>query len=391
MKTLQEIHEFIESEITHSKEREICRKVIKSQELLESSDLLDVEISLLLARLERGASNFTYENWGHKEYNYLSQRAMTVKNQKLRARYNQLLFNGDRNYKRQENAINAIEAYLNILSNSLCGIWTQEGIDSQYYIEVISNMLGLSSAISNFNERVIKEQITSVIETRIQQSNSHKYILISTLLEYSQIYKARDLVGFQEILEDTIKECWADNNFFTVPKVIEAGIKISNKLNQDNKNWYELLGQNYEQFAEFGKDDRTGMIPPMMINNAIIAYQKSGNTAKVQELGAKYPSLAEKVKLASFKWKLDARLAQQLSDMIDKQVGMLIPAGSDAIYEYFKFHLFLPDKDYLLKVNNPIRDQFELYTKIGFDINKNIIPNPKTKEDQEKRKCKMHI
>lgn len=329
----------------------------------------------------------SFDLWDIDYYKYLKNRIQSVKHDKLIARYNQILFNGDVKLKREEQAKAAVDAYIRIIENGDYPVWPEGEQQEWSFIKLFDNLIGLSVSVKNYRETDIKNLIHSLLTERLADDLVFKHTMIHCLLGFPKMFKARDLEVMEEMIEDIVFKNWTDQNYFGTTHIIETGLALARRRKTDEKRWYEMLGRNNELFASQRSDDRTGIVPLTKTRDAILAFKKAGNTAKVNELGSKIIKLKENLRLTPVHRRMFKGKESEILGIINQQAQILLESDAENIFEYLKHQLFLPDEDFLLHIHNNVGNVFMpsdllgLFSVTALDLNKNIKAQPETGEE----------
>ncbi len=407
MNSIQDVQAFIQNTINSLSE--VCiYSTISKQAVVPDSELkmLECEKQCLLFRYEKGevlsrAFNDadrtikypSFELWDEEYYEYLNHRIKDLRHDKLIARYNQVMFNGDAKYKREDHAKAAADAYLRIIEGGVYEVWPPGEQSEWTYINVFSNLLGLSVRIKNYRATDIKKLIHTLLAKKLADDTAFQHLMIQTLLDFPKMFKPSDLDGMEEIIEGIVSQYWKDHNYFAAPMIIETGLKLARKRKTNVKKWYEMLGRNGEYYAEHKADDKTGIIPLTQIKAAMTAYQNAGNKDKVKELSARLTGLKENLRLSSVKVQLFKGKEKEMEEKLNQQVKVMLDAGAERCFEYLKHQIVLPDEELLFHIYSHVGNVFMPNDPIGlfniseFDLNKNIKAPAQT--DEEERQAKL--
>jgi|GEM_PF-3678076 len=388
MRSINQVQVFINNSIYSLNGRQICIALNKESSIPDSEkEFLECEKQCMSCMLKKDDHYPLYDTWTDEHYIYLKDRAKSVTHDKLIAKYNQILFNGDPKHRRQEQAQAAINAYIRIIESDKYEVWPDDGYSEWTYINMLNNLIGLSVRIKNYKESDIKALVRDLLTVKFSTDKDFQYSLIHSLLDFPKMFKAPDLDGMEDILEEIVQNHWKGQDFFSTSHIIETGLRVAAKRKTDVKRWYEMLGKNYEFFAAYRADDPTGIVPLKMTHKAMVAYQNAGNTVKVDELGARYPALADKLKLTSVKISIFKGKEKEMGEKLNEQVQTMLDAGAENIYYYLKRQIVLPDEELLIHIQKNAGNVFMpldllgLYTFTEFDLNKNIKAQPETEEE----------
>ena len=110
MKSMCEIQDFIEKSIDILDGRDISAALYKQANVPETeNDQLECERHCMFCMLQEDDHYPIFSDWKDSYYHYLIDRAASVSHDKLIAKYNTILFNGDQKFKRQGQAEKSTE------------------------------------------------------------------------------------------------------------------------------------------------------------------------------------------------------------------------------------------------------------------------------------------
>lgn len=403
--SIEKVQAFIDTHIDRYTEVQIYRVLYVEGNLTEAEYYkLDCEKQCMFFILEDGGVRHrayddeaglneypSFKTWTEDYVDYLQQRASSVRHDKLIARYYQILYNAPGG-KHQNDAKSAIDAYIRVIDSGKYDPWPEWSNEQWRYLNILRNMLSLSTQVKDYKKSEIKSLIQKLATEVLKGDHGFLKGVGSLMIEHPKYFDRTALVSMEGIIEKVVIERWTDKDYFITPGTIDIGMQLAEKAGTDIKKWHRKLGQNYEMFADKRADDKTGMIPMEMTKRAMEAYQKAGDRQKVEELGVRYTRLSKNLKLTPVRIKLIDSKDSQMFDMLHQQVEILLAAEAEAIYQYLKHQLFLPDEEFLdhvsLKSGNVVmNDPFSLFNRIDFGRNKNIRNQPET--DEEKRQDQL--
>lgn len=326
-----------------------------------------------------------FENFNDDAYSYLKDRAKKVKNDFLIARYNQILWNSPTKHKHQQQAKNAVDAYLRILENKDCYNGDRHSLND--CIEIFKNGFSLCLMVK-YKVNEFKQLFHSYLFEKTKFQDHYKIYLLQFLLELAQI-KKDDFIDTKELLLKISKKFRIDKkDFFFLKTIFETGLKIAQKSNEDTKIWNKRIGDACCKMAESRMDDETKMIPLNLYKDAISYYKLAGAVKKIKDTEDKYFEVKRHLKLATVRFPLEDEHAEIMHKLIEAHVKDLLTRSPNEIFVYLTHGTdIFPNIKVLNEIAKKEKDSFaDIATMISFDINKNISTGKESKKGKIKAK-----
>lgn len=331
--TIEEFYAFLETNINGldiwNDDVAGLRQLINIQNNDELKRHLVLETYVFEWRLENGecksnhsivykdGSTYEYPNFYSFEegdYVYLVQRANTVSNDFLIARYNQILWNSPKEHKQSSylQARAAIDAYLRILNDSNCFSEEKQGNNC---IDILFNALELASHIK-YRVEDCKKLYKKWLFNEGQLHRHIKGLLLKRLSENSNIKKV-DLKGattlLEKLSEQNIKE---EGDLSWRLYYCETGLKVAQKCNEETKSWNKNIGDCYVAMAEARMNEESNMIPIDFLRNAILYYKAAGLIEEIEKNERVISELRANVGLSEITYTIEGDKAKILLDFI---------------------------------------------------------------------------
>jgi hypothetical protein len=229
---------------------------------------------------------------------YLSQRAQSVINNILKARYSHILWNSQ--FKRQPQAMTAIDSYL-LISNDLEKIAVNVPNDPHPGLELLNCIENTFALCVNVKYKIddIKSKILNLIllyNNTITSAFALKYNLISLVLNNSINFQKDNILGFADICKDIAVSLESKSNIHGAITMLELGLKIDKQLNNDITNWNEEIAKLYEKLM-IQAEGNENLAINSYCQSAIEHYKAAKNDQKSSELEKKYIELKQSMKL----------------------------------------------------------------------------------------------
>lgn len=327
----------------------------------------------------------SFNDFGEKGLAYLIERSKIVKSQHLTARYNQILWNSHAPFKRQEQAKNAIDAYLKILNNLNCN--KEERKEGWDCLEIMKNGFKLSLQLK-YKVDSYKTLLKYWLYEKNKFPKDSKIFILKFMLDLPQLRK----VDFNGSL-DLVKELGAERNnkkpdYFFIKEIYETGLKVAQRTGNDTKIWNKRIGDAIIRMADSRMDDETRMIPLSLLKEAIPYYKLSGLVKKVKEVEHRYFELKKELKLSKFEIPLKDEAADALDEYLKNKTAKLLEYTPENIFGYLLTGTdIFPKKQWLIEMGKDRDSAFlDFVTTMRFDINNNVSKEKDTKDAKVKAK-----
>ena len=156
---------------------------------------------------------------------------------------------------------------------------------------------------------------------------------------------------------------------------LKIALRLNDKLNSNRADWYNYTGKMFEEFAEFRKqDDKIGMMPLRFYSESMSCFKSAGNKISFGRVSKKFQDQKSKLNLGRFRYPVKKSNLIQIEKFNQNKIEILKIKSSIFILDYLVFGIdILPHKS-IYEIRNK-NEWFEsmVFSKIEFDINKNII------------------
>lgn len=344
-------------------ERKILRTEIDSLNFL----LVDGQVKPLASTTdESGLSIKEYpslKDFDDESLAYLQERAKSTSNDRVKARYNQIL-SSSRLKEKGLNRKAAVDAYLKLIG---------EGIKSNDFnniYEDVTNAMHLSHS-TDYRKTEVNKIVMTLIENDLLPYN-HFVILVPRALKIKSFLSSTDLVRLARKGEK-IWKAGEKHGLFAYHRIVDVSTSISQRLKRGVKKWQSRLGSLYEQAIDSRKDDTFGMLAIDFCEKAITHYRNSGNKVKVTALLKRLVKLRANLKLSTVEITIPADDLKGLYEYHKKYVSNLLKNTPDEIFAFLAgAPNVLPDlKSVQASVKARERSFMDGINVIKFDINKN--------------------
>jgi hypothetical protein len=362
-------------ELANSISEEAIKKKIKWECAVFDFELINGEIKPLHSTTaEDGTTILSYpsfEDFNDEGYLYLKERAKTVKNDYLIARYNQILWSSPTKYKHQQQAKDVVDAYLRLLKNTDC-VAEKKG-DGMECLDMLKNGFSLSLRI-RYKVDEYKKLIQSFLFDKGKFNEDLKVFILKFMLELSQL-KSEDFAGTLELIHKIGNRRKSKKiSYFLIKEIYETALRIAQKCKVDTRIWNKRIGDAICRAAENRMDDETRMIPLSLYKEALPYYQLAGANSKVKEIENKYFELKKELKLSKVHLPLNEEHADALDNYFTSKTKQLLELTPKEIFDYLTSGVdVFPDVSWVNGMGKTNPKLFsELFTKVTFDINKNV-------------------
>lgn len=292
---------------------------------------------------------------------YVITRLNDTPNNRLKARYGQILWNS--NVKNKGKYVQlSIDACIDLVK-------VGKSSDDHYYTDFI-NLL-FTSLISKYRSDEVKAMILrEVIESNTPYDSF--VILTPKILSLKKHFSEKEILSASQKSEAIYK----DANLLSLgiyERITENAIGLKNALRKSTKVWNNRLGKFYEQTIDLRKDDETGMMPLHFCEQAIHYYKVAGNKNKVQMLLKKLVHLKANLKLSTVEIKFKSKVLTQLYRYHKDVVTNMMKESPNTILEFLsKGANIFPDLKSLNEAVSKREKSFlDFAYAIKYDINKN--------------------
>ena len=402
-KSLEELYDYLETdidsykiewELTNAIKRladqttdEIIKKKIKWECFSFDFSLQNGEVIPKHSSVkEDGTSLFeypSYTDFGIDGLNYIQERSSSVKSNFLIARYNQILWNSSSPHKHQQQAKNAIIAYLKILNN-LNSI-SEEKNQAWDCLGLMKNGFSLSVQVK-YKIDDYKNLIKSWLFSRNKFPKKLKLFILQFIIELP-LLKMTDFDGCLKLIEKIGREKSKEKpDYFFSKNIYETGLKIAQRVGSDTKIWNKRIGDTIVRMAYFRLDDESKMLPLSFLKEAIPYYKLAGLDKKVLEIEQRYFEIKGKLKLTKYEIPLNKKDSEELFTYFNQKTSKILELSSEEIFDYLLTGTdIFPSKPVLQKMAKArVNDFSDFAMTVKFDINKNISKEKGTKEAKEK-------
>ena len=327
----------------------------------------------------------SYDDFGNNGLPYVKERAGLAKNDHLIARYNQVLWNSPRPYKRQQQAKNAADAYLRILDNLNCT--REEKRAGRDCLNLMKNGFTLSLQVK-YKVDEYKALVNSWLFRTRKFPKYLKIFLLKYMLDLPQI-KNTDFDGCLDLIKKIGRDRSKEKaDYFFTKEAYETALKIAQRTGSDTKIWNKRIGDTHVRMADHRMDDETRMIPLTFLKESIPYYKLAGLNKKVKEVEQRYFELKKELKLSKFEVPLGDETSDELSKYLDAKTTKLMDLTPDEIYGYLLTGVdIFPNKVWLKEMGRDRNNAFaDLAVTMRFDINNNVSRQKDSKEVKEKTK-----
>ena len=388
--TIEEFYTFIESsvkdlhimndeavglrQLINSKNVEILKRQLILETFVCEWSLEDGECKSHHSIVNKDGGVYEYPNYSsfeESDYTYLVQRAATVSNDFLIARYNQILWNSPKAHQ-QRNYLQvqaAVDAYLRILNSSDCTS-DKKGGDC---IDIFLNALELSAQV-NYRVNDCKTLYKNWLYKDGLFHPHMKIILLQQLIENRRLKKV-DFNGTLTLLEQLgAQNINEEDDVNWRQHIYEAGLKIAQRCNEETKSWNKNLGDCYVAMAEARLTDDSNMIPMEFYRNAISYYKAAGLTETIEKIERVISELRINVGLKEVSYTIEGDKAKIIFDFVAALSEKILECDSNDIYIHLATNpqLFPSKADINRTVKDGDADFLRVVKGIVFDSNNNI-------------------
>lgn len=305
--------------------------------------------------------------YSEEQLTYLKERAKTVKNPILAARYNHILFCV---LKNREFGINAIDAYKKLTNHK-----TEDDIYERF-IPAIEATIKLTEKIKYCIETTKKELITLVNDDQLEIYQKH---IISSLLINSPLFKFHELSFFPDLALQWVES--KEVGYFHNKEILNNAIKVSKNIKIDFYRFFEKLAEN-ELLILNEHPEESDFIRVQVLGEIVDYYKKAKNNEKREHYLREYTQAKSKIELQAFDISPNKEFQQILNEEVNRRVKAILSWDTDTIFYHFSVHTNLfPDIDSVIEIatRNYKKSFLQHVTSSVFDINNNI----KTLSDEE--------
>lgn len=337
---------------------------------------------------EDGATIFaypSYEDFGENGMAYLKERARQINSNYLVARYNQVLWNSPKPHKHYQQAKDAIDGYLKILTSINCT--KEEKKEGWDCLELMKNGMKLSLQVK-YKVDSYKAILQSWLFDRGKFPSDLKIFILKFILDLPQ-FKKNDFEGCL----DLIKNIGATHNkkkpdYFFSKEIYETGLRIAQRIGSDAKIWNKRIGNSIVRMADFRMDDDSRMIPLSFLKEAIPYYKLAGMDKKVREVEQRYFELKNELKLSKFEVPLNDEANEALHQYLQAKTAKLMEYTPEEIFGYLiSGNDIFPKKKWLIEMGKDRNNTFmDFAVTMRFDINNNVSKQKDSKEAKERTK-----
>lgn len=226
-----------------------------------------------------------------EEFGYFVERLKQVQNPRLSARYAHILWEGPT--KRQDYALNAIEAYLEQIPHYE-RLNTKDRIDDLaghlYHVDIldcVKSALHLAVSSRQLVDEVISE-VWRIFEdtcTRKQTRHSFTHRLIALILENKKHFEPKGLQKLSEVCLAVADQLQENSDLHGAIQLNELGLRIDQTLQTKTTDWNQRIAGCYESLME--RREKSPMVAAEWCQRAMDFYKAAGDQAKVDELAMK--------------------------------------------------------------------------------------------------------
>lgn len=393
---MNHIYEQIDQDLKFTRNHKLTMSLRKEKILVESEiqkGIIQNEIFLLDFRLSEGNAlpineNVSPKNGEKQEYpslsffddkdlNYIKERSESVCSPLLSGRYNQILWNSK--LKHHDFAKKSINGYLKHLE-SLTWANSEEFYETEF-LAILQNSYCLA-----FQSKYRLDEHDKVLKEFLNNENDYLLrdkVLLIEFMSNHRYFKKGMFICSEAILNSAFQQVLDKPDFYFAEIIKEIAVKVSPKIDVQPKIWYFKLGQVYEAFAEMRKfDDKTGMIPLKMYQNAMNNYNLAGDNEALESVSLKFTDQKGRLNLARVKLPIQEELLEALNKFNVKRAEKLCERSPDEILDYLVFSKdIFPSFESIAKPDPNEWARSLIYTKIEFDINKNISKRSNSEEN----------
>lgn len=393
---MNHIYEQIDQDLKFTRNHKLTMRLHKEKNLVESEiqkGMIQNEIFLLDFRLFEGNAlpineNVSPKNGEKQEYpslsffddkdlNYIKERSESVCSPLLSGRYNQILWNSK--LKHHDFAKKSINGYLKYLE-SLTWANSEEFYETEF-LAILQNSYCLA-----FQSKYRLDEHDKILKEFLNNENDYllidKVFMIQFMLNH-KYFKKEMFICSETILNSAFQQVLDKPNSDFAEIIKEIAVKVSPKIDVQPKIWYFKLGQVYEAFAEMRKiDDTTGMIPLKMYQNAMNNYNLARDKEALESVSLKFIDQKGRLNLTRVKLPIQEELLEALNKINLKRAEKLCERSPDEILDYLVFSKdIFPSFESIAKPDPNEWARSLIYTKIEFDINKNISKRSNSEEN----------
>ncbi len=310
----------------------------------------------------------SYIEFTEVDFQYLRDRSSKVKNNMLKGRYHQILWNSPiKNFSDAKASIDSYLIKLSLIDNS------KKEKNSVQELNIFMNAFTLSLNV-NYKVSEFKEIYKKWIFENDSFDSEMRIHLIRELVDLSQLKKS-DFEGVLDVLLNHGLDTPNHKDSSWPLYVYETGLLLAQKkVRSETKSWNELIGDSYVKMAEARMNDDTKMVPLDFYRKAISYYKAAGAKIKVEETEQKFSELKKNLKLSKVSIPFDDDQNEKFNKLIVQTSEKILSLEPEGIYSYLiAGGEIFPSKEQILKAsNNGQNSIFNFLTKIEFDINNNI-------------------
>lgn len=346
--------------------------------------VLESEFSQTSADGKRVFAWPNFENFSNEKYTYLETRANQTTNIFLKARYFTILWNAPKVFKHNKNREKAIDALISVIS-SRSTLAEETGYENK-------EMLKVAARISYQVKPYRIEEIVAISSKWLFEGCSNdryfKTSLIGFIVDHPKIWPPASLSQVHNLLLRIMEEFIENPDPFYSKEAGLLGVKIAGKLGLDQKVWYNKMGEASEAFAEHRMDDESRIVPLGELQEALNFYNMSGNKTKIKEVGQKYQSLQQELKLGTVSIPIDNEAVDALFNYNRILADKILALDSKSIFNFLATtHSIIPNTSAIKDSLNNSQPSFEFFAKqMIFDSNNNLASSSPTEAEIEQRK-----
>ncbi|MEQ9299650.1 MAG: DUF4209 domain-containing protein [Cyclobacteriaceae bacterium] len=229
-------------------------------------------------------------------------------------------------------------------------------------INSIENCFLLTNSIKWKNEE-IKSLIINLVhnyDITLKSAGGVLRNIVEFMLSEKKEFQKIDFLGVVQRLDDLRKSVEKDDLHFATD-IVGLIVKVEQRLSNDLKDWYNLLGEIWEKLTRERKNG--SFVTTDFCRTAISFYMMSGNEKKVDGLKKLYKQLRKEVNLGQVGRDIDVT---ELNKEIKKLTGSIITLGSDDIIKLLmSSNEFIPSKEKLLKT---VREDQSFMFKVSSSV-----------------------
>lgn len=321
---------------------------------------------------------------------YVTERADTSLNPRLKARYNHLLWKCPVGIKHNKFALASVDNYIKAI-NEYFELF-QKNKDDEIPFEIgrlFETLLSIANDIK-IDTTTIKQLTTKLLFHSKGFEFYTKHGILDDMLEYPKLFKPKDFENTLSIIEKEVasKGRRKSDDFNLVNYHIFTAIKIATKIKSDVKKWHNEIGLAYLRLAAVETKEDRFWIKQDFHSKAINAFILAGNNTKKTEAEYLYAELKPKVKLSNVRINYDNEMQKQLQEFqehIRKLADNVLKQKPEEVYRTLSSGYFFPKYSDVLKASKNNSNAFlDFVTTIHFDKNKNISKLKNEVEDEKK-------